>query len=89
MVNQGCVKGAIYPVVQRAVQPKAPDPKRLCRCKPTPGRICKACGGKVPPDRHPNAKTCCDECSDELHRAQSRESMRRKRKVARKGYDAR
>lgn len=88
MVNQGCVNGAIYPVVQRVAQPSVPGPKRAYRYKSKSGKTCEVCGGKVPPGRHPNAETCCDECSAELHRIKSRESMRRMRKLARTGGGA-
>lgn len=82
-VHQGCVKGVIYPVVQsvakQSAAAKKPAKKRVYKFRPKPGRICEACGGKVPPDRNPTAKTCCDECSRDLQRERSREYMRRHR----------
>lgn len=84
-VHQGCVKGVIYPVVQMAAKQSAPAKKRVYKFRPRPGRICEACGGKVPPDRNPTSKTCCDECSIELQRERSREYMRKSRRAMRSG----
>lgn len=51
-VHQGCVKGVIYPVVQsvakQSAAAKKPAKKRVYKFRPKPGRICEACGGKVP-----------------------------------------
>lgn len=55
MVHQGCVKGAIYPIVQRPYE--APEPVR-----PANPRTCVVCGAEL---GYRKKKYCSDACMRE------------------------
>ena len=54
---------------------------RQRRAEKAKNRVCAVCGAQIPESRALNAKTCSEECSEELHRINKNRRRMEKRET--------